>query len=125
MRGKTGSRTVYLSEEALTLFARLADGKASDAILLPNEAGVAWGENHHQRRFARVVKAAKLDPATVFYSLRHTHISLALKAGVNIQVLAENCGTSVRMIERHYGKFLSQDRRAMFDRIPGLVAEGS
>ena len=125
MRGKTGSRTVYLSEEALALFVRLAEGKDPDAILLPKEGDVPWGENHHHRRFARVVKAAKLDPRTVFYSLRHTHISLALKAGVNIQVLAENCGTSVRMIEKHYGKFLRQDRRAMFDRIPELVRESA
>ena len=38
---------------------------------------------------------------------RHTFISLALTAGVNIKWLAEHCGTSVAMIERHYGRFLS------------------
>jgi len=59
---------------------------------------------------------------TVLYWRRHTHISLALLAGVNIQVRAENVGTSVRMIEKHSGKFLNRDRRTMFDRMPWLSA---
>ena len=59
---------------------------------------------------------------TALYSPRHTHISLALLAGVNIQVRAENVGTSVRMIEKHSGKFLNRDRRTMFDRMPWLSA---
>ena len=32
-------------------------------------------------------------------------VSIALKNGINIQLLAENMGTSVAMIEKHYGKF--------------------
>jgi hypothetical protein len=59
---------------------------------------------------------------TVLYWRRHTHISLALLAGVNIQVRAENVGTSVRMIEKHFWKFLNRDRRAMFDRLAGPSA---
>jgi integrase len=120
--GKTGGRTVFLSQEAVSFFAERAKGRAPDDPLLPKESGGVWEKNHHQKLMVRAVKAAKLDPATVFYSLRHSHISIALLAGVNIQVLAENTGTSVRMIERHYGKFLRQDRRAMFDRLPGLGA---
>ncbi len=71
------------------------------------------------------MKAEKLLGETTFYALRHTHISLALLAGVNIQVLSENTGTSVRMIERYYGKFLRADRRAMFDKVKGLILEGA
>ena len=56
---------------------------------------------------------AKLDPATTFYALRHSHISHTLKSGVPTQLLAENTGTSIRMIERHYGKFIKDDRRRM------------
>ncbi len=56
---------------------------------------------------------AKLDPATTFYALRHSHISHALKSSVPTQLLAENTGTSVKMIEVHYGKFIKDDRRRM------------
>ncbi len=69
------------------------------------------------------MKAAKVPAETTFYALRHTHISLALLAGVNIQVLSENTGTSVRMIEQYYGKFLRADRRAMFDKVKGLSSK--
>jgi integrase len=119
--GKTGARTVYLSAEAVAFFSAITLGRPARALMLPREDGGAWGKNHHQKPFAAAVAAAELDSATTFYALRHSHISLALVAGVNIQVLAENCGTSVRMIERHYGKFLKADRRAMFDRLTGLI----
>ncbi len=44
-----------------------------------------------------------------FYATRHTFISIALTKGVNLQWLAEYCGTSVAMIERSYGRYLIED----------------
>ncbi len=41
--------------------------------------------------------------------MRHTYISVALSAGVNIKWLAEQCGTSVTMIETRYGKYIRDD----------------
>lgn len=37
------------------------------------------------------------------YSLRHTYATLRLEAGVPIHLLANQMGTSVEMIEKHYG----------------------
>jgi len=123
--GKTGARTVYLSNEAVAFFASIAIGRPANALLLPRANAGLWGKNHHQKPYDAAVKVARLPAETTFYALRHTHISLALLAGVNIQVLAENTGTSVRMIEQHYGKFLRADRRAMFDKVKGLVLENA
>lgn len=36
------------------------------------------------------------------YSLRHTYISMRLMEGANIHMVANNCRTSVQMIEEHY-----------------------
>lgn len=36
------------------------------------------------------------------YSLRHTYISMRLMEGANIHMIANNCRTSVQMIEEHY-----------------------
>ncbi len=44
------------------------------------------------------------------YSLRHTYISNRLIAGANIHQVANNCGTSVKIIEDHYGAHM-KDRR--------------
>ena len=41
----------------------------------------------------------------------------ALLAGVRAQTIAENCGTSIRMIDKHYGKFMATDRREMLNKV--------
>lgn len=49
-----------------------------------------------------------IDPITsqerTLYSLRHYYITKSLLAGVPIMTLAQQCGTSVAMIEKHYSK---------------------
>jgi integrase len=115
--GKTGERVCYLNDTALAWFKAQAKDKAPQAVLLPRDDGEPWGKSHQHRPMRAAVIAANLPRETVFYSLRHYHISKALLAGVPVQVVAENCGTSVRMIEKHYGKFLPQDRRDFFNQV--------
>jgi integrase len=38
------------------------------------------------------------------YSLRHTYATFRLENGTNVYWLKQNMGTSVQMIERHYGQ---------------------
>jgi integrase len=42
-----------------------------------------------------------------FYATRHTFISWALTSGMNLKALAEYVGTSVAMIEKSYGRYIS------------------
>jgi len=37
------------------------------------------------------------------YCFRHTYATLRLSAGVDVYILAQQMGTSVKMIEQHYG----------------------
>ena len=53
----------------------------------------------------RALRATGIRPRK-FYATRHTYISLALSYGANPKHVAEYCGTSVMMIERHYGRFM-------------------
>ena len=48
------------------------------------------------------------------YSLRHTYATFCLQEGVNHYVLARNMGTSVKMLEQHYGH---TSNRAMADEL--------
>jgi site-specific recombinase XerD len=59
----------------------------------------------------RALSRAGLDQQGTFYALRHSYISRAIEAGVPLNVLAENCGTSVRIIEKNYAKMLASKRR--------------
>jgi integrase len=61
------------------------------------------------------LEKAGLDPAGTFYALRHSHISRAIEGGVPLTVVAENCGTSVRMIETNYAKSLANRRREFIE----------
>lgn len=115
--GKTGKRDCFLSKDAETFFKAQCKGKLPEAALLTSPNGSHWNKSTHGRPFTEAVRAAKLPRDTVYYSLRHFYISKALIAGMNVQVLAENTGTSVRMIEKHYGKFMVADRRRMLDAV--------
>ncbi len=117
LSGKTGARAVYLSDDAVFFFQVLTKLKTPEAYILIKDDGTPWGESHQSRPFREVVKKAKLPQNTVYYSLRHYHISKALLVGIPAQVIAENCGTSIRMIEKHYGKFMASDRRSMFNSV--------
>jgi integrase len=115
--GKTGPRTVPLSDEAVALFTRLAKSKLPAAYLLTRDDGEPWGHSNQDDLMREAVMKARLPRETVFYTLRHTFISAALKGGMQIHIVAKLCGTSVLMIEKHYGKFTTQDAAAQLNRI--------
>jgi hypothetical protein len=60
-------------------------------------------------------------PARI-YDLRSTFASDALAAGVSVFQLARVMGTSVRMIERHYGALLDGSGAEIASRLDALDA---
>ncbi len=48
---------------------------------------------------------------------------MGLTKGVKIKWLAEYCGTSVAMIEKHYGKYLGGDSEEQLNRLLGAESE--
>jgi hypothetical protein len=52
------------------------------------------------------IKIAKLDDRGSLYALRHTYISEDIERNTPLIILAKNCGSSVRMIEKTYAKVL-------------------
>jgi integrase len=57
-----------------------------------------------------------LAPDGSIYALRHTYVSHAIEGGVPLNMIADNCGTSVRMIEKTYAKILAEKRRDFIER---------
>jgi integrase len=113
--GKTGARDVILTIAAVEFFQGLAAGRKPDDWLLTRDDGSPWRYNNQVAPMSRAVKRAGLPEGTCFYSLRHAYASEALMAGMNMQLLAENMGTSVKMIERNYGKFTKTARQALIE----------
>lgn len=110
-KGKTGARDVTLTAESVTFFERLTKGRPAAAVLLPRADGDRWGKSEQARPFKRAAKAAELPASASFYTLRHSHISRAIESGMPLSVLAENCGTSLAMIQKNYAKVLASTRR--------------
>ena len=114
--GKTGARTVTLTPEGVEFFKRVADRKKRTDVLLPRTDGERWGKSEQHRRMKAALKAAKLPASASFYTLRHTHISRAREHGQPDWLIADNCGTSVKMIEQVYGKASDKTRRDLIAR---------
>lgn len=104
---KDGSRTVPLSPPAVKLFTRLSKGKGPDDYLFTRDDGQPWAHSDWDELVRDAAKAAGLpaDPytGTCLYTLRHAFITEQLTRGMSTLVVARLVGTSVQMIEEHYG----------------------
>jgi integrase len=124
--GKTGRRTVGLSTAAIELFKRVSRNRIGKQPLLVRDvpvmpAGVEpldarWNKDNWKKRFKSAVKAAGLPDDVVPYSLRHAAISEFVMAGMDVYVVATITGTSVDMIQRHYGHLRHDRTRQLLDR---------
>ena len=114
--GKTGARTVTLTNEAIAFFSRLAKGRKPDDPLFPRADGTRWPRTGHFRWVKRAVELAKLPLSVSLYTLRHAHISRAIDAGMPLSLIAANCGTSLLMIQNNYAKVLARTREDMIQK---------
>jgi integrase len=95
-------RVVYLSPCLQTLTKIAARGRESGPIFLAAE-GRPWKYSDLRKRFERLRDKTGISSKCVLYSFRHTWITDALIAGVDVATVAEMAGTSIEMIDRHYG----------------------
>ena len=114
--GKTGPRTIILQPEAVSFFQSVCGDRAGDEPLLRRADGARWNRSHQQRRMALALERSGLDREGTFYALRHSYISRAIEGEVPLNIIAENCGTSVRIIETTYAKVLAGKRRQFIER---------
>jgi len=103
LSGKTGTRTVPLSPAAVTLFERLAKAKLPTAFLLTRDDGKQWAHSDWDELVRDAAKEAELPKGVCLYTLRHSFITQAITDGMSILAVARLVGTSVMMVEKHYG----------------------
>jgi integrase len=115
-KGKTGARAVTLTAEAVGFFKKLTDDRPALAILLPRVDGNRWDKSQQAKPFKRAAALAELPASSSFYTLRHSHISRAIDAQMPLSLVAENCGTSLAMIQKNYAKTLAKLRRGTVER---------
>jgi integrase len=120
--GKTGERTMWLNSEGLALLTQITAGRKLDEPLFLKDDGTPWKSdwNRPLKKAAKRVGLPIGRGGVCLYSARHAHISQALVVAAEdrmpVQMLSENVGTSIKMLEENYGKFFDQARREMVDR---------
>lgn len=109
--GKTGSRTVPLSPAAAAVFKRAAASKLPTAQLFTRDDGKPWGHSDWDKLVREAAEKAGLPAGVCLYTLRHSFITTAIQEGMNTLEVARLVGTSVMMIEKHYGHLVHKGAR--------------
>jgi integrase len=96
-------RAVPLQGIALEALDQLR-AREDSPVLFPNaDGGRLDFRNFNRRHWKPVQKAAGIEPLRDLYDLRHTYATFALRAGVPVFALSRFMGTSIAMIDLHYG----------------------
>jgi integrase len=118
-KDKSGNdRRILLPPETAAYFKDQAKGKTPAAPIFARADGSPWNRDSWKGPIKAAVIAVKLPPATTAYTLRHSTITDLVTSGLDLLTVAQVSGTSVAMIEKHYGH-LQRQRAA--DALAGLA----
>lgn len=111
-------RMIPLPEATAELLRQQSKGKLPTAPLFARWDGRKWDKDAWKLPIRRAVAAAELPPETTAYTLRHSSITDLVDAGLDLFTVAALSGTSVAMIEKHYGHVKQERAR---EALAGLV----
>jgi integrase len=103
-------RAVPLQTVALVALERLSANGPSRLVFPSPHGGYFDLHNFRNRYWKPAQLAAGITPLRRIYDLRHTFATFALRAGISTFELSRYMGTSLGMIDRHYGH-LARDGR--------------
>jgi integrase len=108
--GRVKQTKTRLSRRAVPLQAIALDAldhlprRDDSPLLFPNSRGGHLDfRNLNRRQWKPVQKTVGIEPLRDLYDLRHTYATFALRAGVPVFALSRFMGTSIAMIDLHYG----------------------
>jgi len=100
-------RKIRLPKTTAEMLTECSKDKLPAAPLFARADGKAWDKDGWKWPFRAAVEAAELPAETVAYTLRHSVITDLVGDGLPTLTVAQISGTSVAMIEQHYGHLRS------------------
>jgi hypothetical protein len=116
-------RQVPLSRRAAAAYDATPARLGTRLLYAAAEGGILNLDNFRSRQWAPALKSAGVATPARIYDLRSTFASDALAARVTVFELARIMGTSVEMIERHYGALLDGAGEGIAARLDALDVE--
>jgi len=110
-------RKITLPPATADFFAAQCKDKTPGAFLLTRANGDAWGKDAWKYPVKDAARAAGLPDEVTCYTLRHSVITDLIHSGLDALTVAQLSGTSVVMIERHYGHLTQSHAREALARL--------
>lgn len=96
-------RKIKLPKATAEFFETATKDKLPAAPIFARADGRAWDKDGWKWPVKAAATAAKLPEGTTAYTLRHSTITDLVHDGLDLLTVAQISGTSVKMIEQHYG----------------------
>lgn len=96
-------RKIKLPPDTAEFFKLQIAGKLPAAALLTRADGAAWNKDSWKKPVKAAADSAALADSVTAYTLRHSVITDLVTNGLDLLTVAQLSGTSVAMIEKHYG----------------------
>ncbi len=101
-------RRIALPASTAEFLATMAGKRPAADPLLARGNGGAWDKDAWKHPIKAAAEKAGLPSETTAYTLRHSTITDLVSGGLDLLTVAQLSGTSVAMIESHYGHLLRQ-----------------
>jgi integrase len=116
-------RAVPLQAIALEAFDQLHPQRDSPLLFPNSRGGYVDFRNFNRRHWKPVQRALGIEPLRDLYDLRHTYATFALRAGVPVFAVSRFMGTSIAMIDLHYGHLAVDSFEHAVSLLDGLALE--
>lgn len=110
-------RQITVPKVTADFLAEQVKDKLPGALIFSRANGKVWDRDSWKGPIKDAAKATKLPSGVCAYTLRHSVVTDLVRDGLPVLTVAQLAGTSVAMVERHYGHLVRDDAEQALARL--------